>query len=101
MADCSTVDDARTALAEGATIIGTTMSGYTDETASNNSGPDLDLVKACHALGAFVMAEGRFNTPDLAAQAILAGASSVTVGSALTRLEIMTGWFRDAVEDVR
>ena len=101
MADCATLDDARTALAEGATIIGTTMSGYTAETTPTDHGPDFGLVRACRTLGAFVMAEGRFNTPDLAAQAIAAGADCVTVGSALTRLEVMTGWFRDAVGGAR
>lgn len=104
MADCATLDDARHALAGGAAIIGTTLSGYTAETAGRGGdGPDLDLVRAFRALGpdAFVMAEGRFNTPADAAAAIRAGADCVTVGSALTRLEIVTGWFADAVRGAR
>jgi N-acylglucosamine-6-phosphate 2-epimerase len=47
------------------------------------------------------MAEGRINTPELAARAIAAGASAVTVGSALTRLEHVTSWFADAVKAAR
>jgi N-acylglucosamine-6-phosphate 2-epimerase len=43
------------------------------------------------------MAEGRINTPGLAARAMAAGADAVTVGSALTRLEHVTGWFAAAV----
>lgn len=43
------------------------------------------------------MAEGRINSPGLAALAMQAGADAVTVGSALTRLEVVTGWFADAV----
>jgi putative N-acetylmannosamine-6-phosphate epimerase len=39
------------------------------------------------------MAEGRYDTPERAAQAIQAGAWSVTVGTALTRLEVMTAGF--------
>jgi putative N-acetylmannosamine-6-phosphate epimerase len=39
------------------------------------------------------MAEGRYDTPERAAQAIQAGAWSVTVGTALTRLELMTAGF--------
>ncbi|WP_347313475.1 N-acetylmannosamine-6-phosphate 2-epimerase [Defluviimonas sp. SAOS-178_SWC] len=97
MADCATVTDAQTALAEGAAILGTTLSGYTAETEIGNDGPDLELVSRCRGLGAFVMAEGRFNTPELAARAIVAGADAVTVGSALTRLEIMTSWFCEVV----
>ena len=39
------------------------------------------------------MAEGRYNTPQLARKAILAGANAVTVGSAITRIENITNWF--------
>ena len=101
MADCATRADAQRALAEGAAVIGTTLSGYTADTASDDPGPDLEFLRQCRALGAFVMAEGRYNTPDLAARAIAAGADAVTVGSALTRLEVMTGWFRAAVDAAR
>ncbi|QDY70442.1 N-acetylmannosamine-6-phosphate 2-epimerase [Qingshengfaniella alkalisoli] len=97
MADCSTVEDAQTAMAEGATIIGTTLSGYTDETAGDDDAPDFGLIREFRRLDSFVMAEGRFNSPDLAKKAIAAGADAVTVGSALTRLEVVTGWFAEAV----
>ncbi|MFV0358548.1 N-acetylmannosamine-6-phosphate 2-epimerase [Tropicimonas sp.] len=97
MADCATFADGQEALKRGAAIIGTTLSGYTSETARADERPDLDLIRRFRKLGGFVMAEGRFNTPDLAAQAIGAGADAVTVGSALTRLEMVTRWFADAV----
>ncbi|WP_193143296.1 putative N-acetylmannosamine-6-phosphate 2-epimerase [Meridianimarinicoccus sp. MJW13] len=97
MADCSTLADGRRALSEGAAILGTTLSGYTDETAGRTEGLDTVLIGAFRDLGGFVMAEGRANTPALAAQAMAAGADAVTVGTALTRLEHVTGWFRDAV----
>ncbi|WP_323013410.1 putative N-acetylmannosamine-6-phosphate 2-epimerase [Devosia sp.] len=98
MADASTLEDGRIALAGGAQILGTTMSGYTAQTEGRDSGPDFDLIAAFRALGAFVMAEGRINTPALAAAALAAGADAVTVGSALTRLEHVTGWFVTAIE---
>lgn len=101
MADCADVADGAAALADGAAILGTTLSGYTAETATGDDGPDLDLIRAFRGLGAFVMAEGRVNTPGLAAAAIRAGADAVTVGSALTRLEIVTGWFAEAVRGKR
>src|SRR5690606_30665232 len=63
MADSSTLADGQLALAGGAQILGTTMSGYTEATAGLNAGPDFDLIREFKALGAFVMAEGRFNTP--------------------------------------
>ncbi|MDO5648484.1 N-acetylmannosamine-6-phosphate 2-epimerase [Paracoccus sp. (in: a-proteobacteria)] len=101
MADCATVQDGRAALDGGAAIIGTTLSGYTAETQGLNTGPDFDLIRAFRAMGGFVMAEGRLNTPELAAQAIAAGADAVTVGSALTRLEHVTGWFADAIRGAK
>ncbi|MFN7165801.1 MAG: putative N-acetylmannosamine-6-phosphate 2-epimerase [Pannonibacter sp.] len=101
MADCATLDDGRAALATGASILGTTLSGYTRDTEGKHEGPDFELIEAFHDLGGFVMAEGRINTPELAARALAAGADSVTVGSALTRLEHVTGWFAAALRDVR
>ena len=44
------------------------------------------------------MAEGRYNTPELAKIAIEIGADFVTVGSALTRLEHIVSWFSSAVK---
>ena len=97
MADCSTLADGQRAMAEGAAILGTTLSGYTDETAGRSDGVDTDLIGAFRELGGFVMAEGRVNTPELARSAMAAGADAVTVGTALTRLEHVTGWFHHAV----
>ncbi len=48
--------------------------------------------------GFFTMAEGRYNTPELAAKAIESGAVAVTVGSAITRLEVVTQWFINATK---
>jgi len=102
MADSSSFADGEAALAGGAAILGTTLSGYTAATEGLGDCPDFALIAAFKALGAgFVMAEGRFNTPELAARAMAAGADAVTVGSALTRLEHVTGWFADAVRGAR
>lgn len=97
MADCSTLGDVKAAIAAGAAIVGTTLSGYTDETMTGSIAPDLDLVTAASKFDTFVMAEGRYNAPDLAQQAIRAGADCVTVGSAITRVEHITQWFASAV----
>lgn len=96
MADCSCVADGLSASEGGAEILGTTLSGYTNATATVDDGPDFELIYEFRDLGRFIMAEGRMNTPELVFQAISAGADAVTVGTALTRLEIMTGWFCDA-----
>ncbi|MEO3432812.1 putative N-acetylmannosamine-6-phosphate 2-epimerase [Inquilinus sp. CAU 1745] len=97
MADISTVEEASAAIAAGADIVATTMSGYTGDNLPPVS-PDIDLVRDCVRLGHPVFAEGRYNSPALARAAIDAGAAAVVVGSAITRPEHITGWFRDAVD---
>lgn len=99
MADCSTVADARNARKGGAGMLGTTLSGYTAETETGDRRPDLQLIREVTKLGSFVMAEGRISTPDDAWSALAAGAHSVTVGTSLTRLELMTGRFVRAVSE--
>jgi N-acylglucosamine-6-phosphate 2-epimerase len=96
MADASCRADALQAWEFGFDIIGTTLSGYTDGL-QVPSEPDLDLVRRLHDAGCRVMAEGRYDTPERAAQAMRAGAWAVTVGTALTRLEVMTSWFAAGV----
>ncbi|CEO41689.1 putative N-acetylmannosamine-6-phosphate 2-epimerase [Photobacterium kishitanii] len=95
MADCSNLADGDMCHQLGADIIGSTLSGYTGGNIPTK--PDLELVMALHQRGYFVMAEGRYNSPDLAAQAITAGANCVTVGSAITRIEHICQWFKGAV----
>ena len=97
MADLATEAEARIASRLGFDILGTTMSGYTGGPVP--AGPDLDFVAACRRLGGVVVAEGRYNTPAAAASAIAAGASAVCVGSAITRTEHVTEWFRIAVDE--
>lgn len=97
MADISTVEEASAAIAAGTDIVATTMSGYTGD-GLPPADPDIDLVRDCARLGRPVFAEGRYNSPALARAAIDAGATAVVVGSAITRPEHITGWFRDAVD---
>lgn len=92
MADCATIDDARAALSEGADIVGSTLSGYTG--GPEPTEPDLELVRNMRALTSNVIAEGCIRTPDHAREALAAGAHSVVVGSAITRPEHVTSWFR-------
>ena len=95
MADCATIADGRMAKGLGCEILGSTMAGYTGDTVPD--GPDLDLVRGLASLGRFVVAEGRYHVPSLAAQATLAGADAVVAGSAITRPEHVTRWFVDAI----
>ncbi len=97
MADCSCLEDGLWAHEHGAEIIGTTLSGYVGKDAVPID-PDFELVRAFAEKGFFIMAEGRYNTPEMAAQAIKLGATAVTIGSAITRLEVVTDWFLQATQ---
>ncbi|WP_022942890.1 N-acetylmannosamine-6-phosphate 2-epimerase [Psychromonas hadalis] len=99
MADCSNYDEGIVCHNLGVEIIGTTLSGYTGE--STPKDPDYALVTRLNQHGCFVMAEGRYNAPELAHAAMQAGASCVTVGSAITRIEHICGWFKTAVDSGR
>jgi N-acylglucosamine-6-phosphate 2-epimerase len=97
MADCSSFADARSAHALGFDIIGTTLSGYTDSATPIE--PDYDFISALKNAGINrVMAEGRFNRPEQAQNAIRLGAWAVTVGTAITRTEVVTSWFAEAIK---
>ena len=96
MADCSNLEEGLYCQKLGFDIVGSTMSGYTGGAVPEE--PDYQLVKDLKAAGCKVMAEGRYNTPELARKAIEIGADFVTVGSALTRLEHIVSWFSSAVK---
>ncbi|WP_411704732.1 N-acetylmannosamine-6-phosphate 2-epimerase [Edaphovirga cremea] len=95
MADCATYGNGVAAHQLGIDFIGTTLSGYTGNHVPIE--PDLVLVSSLTAAGCRTIAEGRYNTPALAAEAIRAGAYAVTVGSAITRIEHICGWFDQAI----
>lgn len=98
MADTSCIDDALLAQSLGADVISTTMAGYTSHGRPPMDGPDLDfLAHALRLARVPVMAEGRFNTPDQAARAMALGAHCVIVGTAITRPEVITRRFTDAI----
>lgn len=97
MADCSILSDAEQALAEGAEIVGTTLAGYTGPVEPTE--PDFELVAAASKLTPHVIAEGNVRTPEQASKALAAGAFMVVVGSAITRPEYVTSWFRAALDE--
>lgn len=96
MTDCSSLEEGMACHALGAEVIGTTLSGYT--TPETPEEPDLALVKALSDAGCRVIAEGRYNTPAQAAEAMRHGAWAVTVGSAITRLEHICEWYNAALK---
>ena len=96
MADCASIEDATAALEAGVDYIGTTLSGYLG--GPEPTVPDLALVAAFRHLTPYVIAEGRIRTAEQAAAAVRAGAFAVVVGSAITRTEHATAWFKAAVD---
>lgn len=97
MADVSTFEEGVTAAAQGADFVSTTLSGYVPGTPKQN-GPDLGLVAALSAaIDVPVVAEGRINTPEDAAEALRRGAHSVVVGTAITAPTALTARFVAAI----
>ena len=93
-ADISTLDEGIAAAAMGATYVSTTLSGYTSYTEPKPAGPNLDLIRALSArIDTPIVAEGRFNTPELARAAIDAGAYAVVVGTMITNPREITRAF--------
>lgn len=93
MADVSTLAEGVAAAAQGADFVSTTLSGYVPGT-PKQTGPDLDLVASLSAaISVPVVAEGRINTPEEAAEALARGAHSVVVGTAITAPTALTSRF--------
>ncbi len=101
MADCSTVEDALYADQLGFDFIGTTMVGYTKESAGLQIEKDdfkilREIIgKASHP----VVAEGNINTPAKARRVIELGAYCVVVGSIITRPQLITKAFAEALNE--
>ena len=99
MADIATLDDARIAGELGFDCLGTTLYGYTAETAGHRLPEnDLQFLKEVLSIATIpVIAEGNVDTPELAAQCLALGAHSVVVGGAITRPQQITARFTRAI----
>ena len=97
MADISTEAEGLAAVAAGADVLSTTLSGYTPYS-PQRAGPDLDLVRRLSRISPVpVIAEGRIATPEEAQAALDAGAFAVVVGGAITRPQQITKRFAEAL----
>jgi N-acylglucosamine-6-phosphate 2-epimerase len=79
-----------------APISSATPSGYTSYSPCV-AGPDFSLLRQFGESGLPFVAEGRIGTPEEARQALELGASFVVVGSAITRPDVITRRFADAI----
>jgi N-acylglucosamine-6-phosphate 2-epimerase len=100
MADISTLEEARQAMASGADFVGTTLSGYTPYSPQVEN-PDFGLMRDLAAARIPFAAEGRIWEPAQARLALEYGATFVVVGSAITRPDVITRRFADAVAALR
>jgi N-acylglucosamine-6-phosphate 2-epimerase len=98
MADCASEADGVAAVAAGADIVATTLCGYTKESRGHPL-PALDLVRSFAELDAFTVCEGGVHEAEQARAAILAGADSVVVGTAITNVEWLVSRFASAVSN--
>lgn len=97
MADVSTLEEARQALLDGADILSTTLSGYTPYS-PQLAEPDWPLMRALASENLPFMAEGRIASPAQARHALNLGALAVVVGSAITRPDVITRGFAEALK---
>ena len=100
MADCSTVEEALHADELGFDFIGTTLVGYTEQSKNLKiESNDFEIIKKIVEKSKHhVIAEGNINTPEKAKRVIELGAYSVVVGSIITRPQLITKSFADALK---
>lgn len=101
IADVANVEEGLAAAAASADAVATTLSGYTDDSPTQD-GPDFELVhQLALALPVPLIAEGRIATPEQARRALELGAYAVVVGSAITRPHWITERFVESLKDRR
>lgn len=97
MADIATLDEGVEAAAAGADLIGTTLCGYTPDTAHLHGVPWELLDQLVAAVHRPVILEGHVWQPQEAQRGIERGAAAVVVGTAITRPGDLTRRFVHAV----
>lgn len=104
MADTATEADADAAADLGFDLISTTLSGYTAETRhkAETDAPDFDLLAALtKKLQIPVILEGRVWHPEEVSRAFDLGAYAVVIGSAITRPQLITKRFVNAIPSLK
>ena len=102
MADIANEDEAFECEQAGADLISTTLNGYTPETLNDiRHSPNFELVKLLSPkIKIPLIAEGRINSPKAASEMIRLGAFAVVVGTAISRPQIITRWFVEAINKI-
>lgn len=98
MADCATYGDAKRAVELGFDFIGSTLSGYTEES-KGTSLPDFDLMRRMvEDFNVPVIAEGGISTPEELEKILKLGVHAAVIGSAITRPMEITKKFASVVK---
>lgn len=99
MADCSTVKETQYADEIGFDFIGTTMVGYTKQSQGDRiEEEDFRIIREIlETVKHPVIAEGNINTPEKAKRVKELGVFSTVVGSVITRPQLITRSFVDAL----
>lgn len=102
MADCSTVEEAIHADQLGFDFIGTTLVGYTEQSKGLKiEEHDFEIIRMIlEKVSHKVIAEGNINTPEKAKRVIELGCYSVVVGSIITRPQLITKSFTEAIDSL-
>ena len=101
MADCSTVEEALFADEIGFDFIGTTLVGYTPYSVNDRiEQNDFEIIrKILKQVHHPVIAEGNIDVPQKARRVIELGCYSVVVGGAITRPQLITKKFTNALTE--
>ena len=102
MADCSTIEEALFADELGFDFIGTTMVGYTPQSKGLKiEENDFEILRTIlKKVKHPVIAEGNVNSPEKAKRVLELGSYAVVVGSSITRPQLITKGYAEAVNSV-
>ena len=100
MADCSTLEEMMHADAIGFDFIGTTLVGYTEQSKGDKiEANDFEIIRNLLAKAKHpVIAEGNIDTPEKVKRVLDLGCYSCVVGSIITRPQLITKRFVDAIK---
>jgi N-acylglucosamine-6-phosphate 2-epimerase len=99
MADVSSVEEGVEAEKLGFDLLSTTLSGYTAYSPQREE-PDIQLVAdLSQKVSIPVLAEGRIHSPEQTIECLRAGAYAVVIGGAITRPQMITKKFTDAIRE--
>ncbi|MGK7928210.1 MAG: N-acetylmannosamine-6-phosphate 2-epimerase [Spirulina sp.] len=100
MADIDDLESATHAVEAGADLVGTTLYGYTKQTAQDNPPGWKLLSQIVEKLDVPAICEGGISTPAMAKRVLDLGAYAVVVGTAITGIDLKVKAFQEIFERV-